>query len=350
MNITGLNQAPFITPTVPSLIEFWNAGFTAHRALMTYAVETGSTPDEFFAVAQAQVPLLSLILGELNNFSHVEWAAIPGVDRSSPLNTSDREKLGHFRHNRVVHEYMFASLVEYIGSSREERTHWHEEAQHVYRKHPALGPMLRNICMGYMPGCLEHGIEIRSSVNSSYHFMEPYFDDAKIAFGNIIANSVRLCSSGNTIDVSNKDFTLCFKDDGPGMEPSAAARLLTNTHHPGGILQGTGGEGIGWPTIVSTCRKFGWTPKITTAVGHGMTVTLILNPNNFYPPDKAITGKMLILDLASIVPAARIVESAHIYANAQPFQGYTFDGKNIKIVDSPLYAAIEYARTLIETL
>jgi hypothetical protein len=350
--ISGLQQAPLIQPSVPSLINFWNAGFMACRTNMIYVVESSMEQGEFLEVARSQVPLIDLVLSEFNKFKQKGWNAIPGIT-GRKLSAMDEKHLSLFKHDVLNSEGFFVSLVEAAETDATTLYDWYESAQHVYRRRPALGPMIRGVCYSLLPQSTEYQVRLMPGVDSNRYLRDECFKSARIAFINLISNGIKFNRPGGRVIIKNEGFKLSFSDTGIGMHPHFAAALVDTTrpHREEERVGHIPGSGSGWQTIRQIAHELGWWIIPYSVIDKGTTVEIYMNEGNFYRPDKVITTTFEIFDGSMLISAADVVEGAKVFSNMEPFQGYRFTNEGmLDISESPIYLATKHASDLLNRL
>lgn len=350
--ISGLPQKPLIQPSVPSLIDFWNAGLMACRTTMIYVVESGMEQGEFLQVARSQVPLIESVLSEFKKFKQEGWNAISGIT-GRKLSEIDEKHLSLFKHDVLNSEGFFVSMVETAETDVATLTDWYESAQHVYRRRPALGPMIRGVCYSLLPQSTEYQVSLMPGVGCNRYLRDECFEPARIAFINLVSNGIKFNKPGGRVIIKNEGLKLSFSDTGIGMYPDFAAALV-DADGPRREEERVGdipGSGKGWQTIRQIAHELGWWIIPYSDLYEGTTIEILMNEGNFYRPDKAITTTFEIFDGSMLISAADVVKGARIFSNMEPFQGYRFtnDGM-LDISKSPIYLSIAHAIGLLDRL
>ena len=351
--ISGLQQTPLIQPAVPALINFWNAGLIACRTNMIYVVESGMEQDEFLQVARSQVPLVELVLSEFKKFKQEGWDAIFSGVTGRKLDATDEKHLSLFEHDVLNPGGFFVSMVEEAETDATTLHDWYESAQHVYRRRPALGPMIRGVCLSLLPQSIENQVRLMPGVEYNRYLRDECFESARIAFINLVSNGIKFNGPGGEVIITNEGLRLSFKDTGIGMHPHFAAALVDATQ-PRREEERVGhipGSGSGWQTIRQIAHELGWLMIPYSVMDKGTTVEILMNEGNFYRPDKTITTTFEIFDGSMLISAADVVEGAKVFSNMEPFQGYRFTNEEkLDISKTAIYLATERASDLLDRL
>lgn len=348
MAMINLQQNPVIPANVESLIQFWNAGFAAGRANMTYVVETRMGPRDFISVAQAQIPLIKLIQGELYEFSQLGWKALPDyVSGEGTLSKYDEERLALFRHDVAAAEGLFPTMVSLSERNRDNLIKWYREAQYIYRKRLSLREMIRGLCYGFHTNASRKRISLEPRASIDSYLRIPYFDPAKTIFNNILSNAIKYGRDGGSVKIWDDGYSIYFRDNGHGMSPDFAAKLGQGERLREGRIKDVRGEGLGWKSIGDTTRKLGWRWEITTGIGEGTTVRIDMLSEHFVRPRLQTVDIKELMKLPKRDTVDLFMAGAKIFRNALPFEGYLPNGhKAISVANSPIYASIENARAL----
>lgn len=336
--IVGPQHNPFIEPSVPSLISFWNAGLAAHRAAMIVAVEGGAGQSEFLDAARSQVPLVELIINEFKKFSHEGWTAIPGM-AGKRLSALDRKRLSLFRDNALNSEGFFTSMVEIAETDQAELRDWYGSAYHVYRRRPALGPMIRGICTALLPESIAYQVRVLSDVDYNLHLRDECFEPARIAFTELAMNAIKFNKPGGQMLISNQGTKLLFSDTGIGMHPHFAMSLVEDTElrREEGRVDHLPGKGEGWPTIRRIAFELGWWITPDSEIGKGTDIEIIMNEANFINPEGYIARAPELLD-----------GGIFTFSKVEPFHGYRLTNSGVLDVSkSPIYLAAARASKLL---
>ena len=113
------------------------------------------------------------------------------------------------------------------------------------RETVALAPLLERVRAAHAQEAAQRGIALTvrcepDAVNANPHMLE-------IALRNLVDNALRYCPDGSRIDIEasriERHARITVRDDGPGVDPAAMARLTERFFRVLG--QGQGGSGLG---------------------------------------------------------------------------------------------------------
>ncbi len=358
--LSGLHQTFLITPEVPSLVNFWNAGINAYRAYVTYAVKSQMPTPSVFTVFESQRPLLSHIHKEFRVFKHSGWKSNTNLfQRWDDLTAEDKWQLERFGHDILNRELqLMTALIHHVKRFRN-FDRFKEYVDENFRLFPPLEGIIRGMCRKFALQAHEKRITINTSVESALQFASPVvFSRAKSIFENLIDNSIKYGRIGGCVDVSMGGLALYFEDDGFGMAPAFADRLLSKEKAPLREMrvEGVDGNGIGWRSIKENAAALGWDLAIGTAVDRGTRVAIKMNDKNFASDavverreeKKRDTHEIMI---ARNLSSQDMIEGARGFIKAPPFKGYerTDDG-DIDVRHSPIFQAIISGKELLEPL
>ena len=135
-----------------------------------------------------------------------------------------------------------------------------------------LGDLLQSSVMDIYHTAQKAGIEIRLHLNAQQvtRTAQPLL--MSLLVRNLLDNAVRYSPSGSVVDVTLDSHGFSVRDNGPGIQPDALARIGERFYRPPG--QDETGSGLGLSIVQRIATLHGMTATFANAPGGGFEVTI----------------------------------------------------------------------------
>lgn len=135
-----------------------------------------------------------------------------------------------------------------------------------------LGDLLQSSVMDIYHTAQKAGIEIRLHLNAQQvtRTAQPLL--MSLLVRNLLDNAIRYSPSGSVVDVTVDSHGFSVRDNGPGIQPEALARIGERFYRPPG--QDETGSGLGLSIVQRIATLHGMTATFANAPGGGFEVTI----------------------------------------------------------------------------